>query len=342
MTFYEYRLRHWRGIPAADAIDYAKHDKWYHGGAFDPNTMTCRMREAEAEGDLVDVLNAEQEEKAWQRKKWKEAKRTEKDQGARQRANEIVRKTLAELTSREYSDSERRMVDNAMPRVFSMKPVSVSLDEAVGLRKRLRDHKPSKTKWNMVRFFEETYKGIIAVPGLGDVKLTKDSACSIYSHGGGGLIVTTVAALEGLKSLLWSGVIFSDNRNWKERGYDTIGLCTSMEFGGQAWITEFFIKRMRNGELELYTLKNITKKEVEDGARHDAAARATGENCTSSTRCIVYQKPAEESTGGGAAYYGNSEPPKIPSSNLVRQYLAAHGLLGRYVQGGSGGGSSEG
>ncbi len=47
-----------------DAMDFTAHDLRYHHGHYDPATMFCGTREAYANGDLADVIEAEQEEEA--------------------------------------------------------------------------------------------------------------------------------------------------------------------------------------------------------------------------------------------------------------------------------------
>ena len=322
MNFFSYRYARWNGgrqAVAADSTDYQKHDDRYHEGHFNPNTMTCGMREEKAKGDVVDVLNAEQ-------------RNPYKKQGDEEWSKEIVRKTINELVSKNYTDADRRVVDNAVSHVLSMKPISVPFEVAVKARKRLRDFQPSETKRRIARLFSDGYIGAIDVPGLGKVHLTKYSASSIYSHGGGGLVVNVAAALIGLKGLLQHAVLFSVNDDWKGRGYDTLGLCSKMELGGQDWIVEFCINRKRSGELELYTVKCVKKERVEEGARHDAAARAAGENSSSSTTAhSIPNSPAgvnRDITEKSQA----AEPPRIPVSNLLKQYLAVHGLLGQFLR----------
>lgn len=47
---------------AEDEIDWSTHDKRYHGGLYDPKTMTCKARRALEEGDLAYMLTAERKE----------------------------------------------------------------------------------------------------------------------------------------------------------------------------------------------------------------------------------------------------------------------------------------
>ena len=49
-------------VDAEDEINFEEHDRRYHGGKYDPVTMTCEMRNANEKGDLYDVLSAEMEE----------------------------------------------------------------------------------------------------------------------------------------------------------------------------------------------------------------------------------------------------------------------------------------
>lgn len=50
-------------VDAEDEINFDEHDRRYHGGKYDPVTMTCEMRNANEKGDLYDVLIAEMEER---------------------------------------------------------------------------------------------------------------------------------------------------------------------------------------------------------------------------------------------------------------------------------------
>lgn len=148
---------------AEDELDWTTHDNRYHGGHFDPKTMTCKARRAADEGDLADVLTAEREEADYK----KLAQKLEKERVKRETAERIERKTIAELTSRDYTDEDREMVDTALRHVMTAKPVEVTMQEANAMMRSLRANKPKDVVANMIRHFEEAYPDGIEVPGIG-------------------------------------------------------------------------------------------------------------------------------------------------------------------------------
>ena len=335
MNFYAYIRAKRFGISSDAAINYTEHDNRYHDGRYDPATMTCKMREAEAEGDLVDVLNAEQEEFDYARRKAHEQKIAKRESAkAEKKAHsaDIVRKTVEELSARNYTDADRRRVNDALSYVLSMKPVDVKLEEAVETRRKIRANKPSVLIDNMTKFFESKYNGAIDVPGLGNVNVNARSAHSIYAHGKGGLLVANAAALTGLKQLLQRSMVYAEVEKWKGREYGTISLCSMMKIGDQDWVTEFIITRSGTGKLTLYHVKCIKREIVEEGARHVAAMKGNRGKLDSST--TAHSTP---NSGGGVnrditeKSRGQSESPRLPSSNLLRQYIAANGLLSQYA-----------
>lgn len=335
MNFFAYRHARWFGVAEDAAINYTEHDKRYHHGNFDPKTMTCEMREAEAKGDLVDVLNAEQEEFDYAKLKAHEQKMAKREAAKNEKkahSADIVRKTVEELSARNYTDADRRRINDALSYVLSMKPVDVKLEESVETRRKIRANKPSVLIDNMTKFFESRYNGAIDVPGLGNVNVNARSAHSIYAHGKGGLLVANAAVLTCLKQLLQRSVVYADVEKWKGREYGTISLCSMMKIGDQDWVTEFIITRSGTGKLTLYHVKCIKREIVEEGARHVAAMKGNRGKLDSSTTAHSIPDSSAEVNRHITEKQEISEPPKIPASNLVKQYLAAHGLLGQFLQ----------
>ena len=189
---------------AEDEIDWSTHGKRYHGGLYDPKTMTCKARKALEEGDLADVLIAEREEADYK----KLSQKMEKERIRRETAERIERKTIAELTSRDYTDEDRRMVNEAIEHVMTARPVVATMPEAIKLMRSLRANKPKEIVANMIDYFEETYPDGIDVPGIGKVEVNRDSAKSIFAHAISGVKVPKIAAICRLRDLLKNAQLF--------------------------------------------------------------------------------------------------------------------------------------
>lgn len=353
MNFYSYRYALWhcggRLTVAADAaINYTEHDNRYHHGNFDPKTMTCEMREAEAKGDLVDVLNAEQEEKDYLRKRQKEARRawkaanresaarrhsvneTKREIAAR-RSREIVRKSLSDLISREYTDEDRTIVDNALENVLTSKPTEVSLDEARNTADSLKGKKAKDIVKNLTEHFSSKFNGACDSSPIGRIELTAQSAHSIVTHNRQGMWFSFLA-INALADLFRNASVFCVNPKWKGRADDSISLVAPMHIGSSDKVVEFTIMRKPNGRQELYNIKVLRKEEVEEvvtASHHHTdqpgkAPSSTTAHSIPNSQAEVNRHITEKSE--------KSETPKIPASNLVKQYLAAHGLLGQFLQ----------
>ena len=309
---------------AEDELDWTTHDNRYHGGHFDPKTMTCKARRAADEGDLADVLTAEREEADYK----KMSQKLEKERVKRETAERIERKTIAELTSRDYTDEDREMVDAALRHVMTAKPVEVTMQEANKLMRELIARNASDIKRNMAKYFSDTYSDGLFVSGIGRVEVNKNSAKSLMAHTKGGFALSKFAVLRVLSDILAQGVLFSVNNRWKDRSYDSFNFATPMTLDGEEKIVEITIIRYPMGKQELYNIKVIPKKIVGERAPHDIATRATGEKINSSTTPHSLPNNSLPVNGG---LEENLKPPKLPSSNLVRQYLAANGLLSQYL-----------
>ena len=284
------------------------------------------MRQKLEEGDLADVLVAEQEEQRYARKKWKQAEKERKRAEREAKSAEVERKTLAELSSRTYTDEDRRMVNEAMRHILTAQPFAIPLQEADSFMRSLRADKSKNMAGNIRHHFETSFPEGIAVPQIGTVKATKASAKSIVAHSNSGVSFSKCVAIMAIGDLLKASVPFSVSRNWKGRGYDSIGLAATLKIGDQDFVVEFTIKRLASGEQELYNLK-VVPKEIAEEMNHLVAAPKSDreQNIPSATPHIIPQ-----SVGGGNGENekkANTPNRWLPSSNLVRQYLAANGLL---------------
>ena len=341
MNFYSYRYMLWHGgrqsATADAAINYTEHDKRYHHGNFDPKTMTCEMREAEAKGDLVDVLNAEQTEAEYLRMTQKLAKQKKKQEAEKARtdaARKVNQKTLADLATRTFSEDERNIVDEAVRYALSANPISVSMEEAIDTRKAIRSNKRKVLLSRMTSFFESKFPRGIETNGIGTVLVNQSSADSIVAHdSGGGLRVFKAAALFALEDLLKNGVLFAVNKRWKGRNSDSYNIVAPMLLGEQRWIVEITIsKDTETGKAELYNVKPVKEEMVKELAQLDAALSSGRGKLDSLTTAHSIPNSQSEVNRHITEKSEKSETPKIPASNLVKQYLAAHGLLGRFLQ----------
>lgn len=300
--------------------------------------MTCEMRKAEEEGDLVDVLNAEQEEKSYANRKSSELAKARKAERRRQeaeanraRAAEVHRKTIAELASREYTNIDRALVNDAISKVLSMKPVEVNEEEADKVRDEIDGSKHLAQGY--INLFTSCFQDGIENPDVGTIEVGERSARSVYSHTKvrSGLTLPTAAIFAKLDELLKKAKPYAVFPRWKGRSETSISLCSSFRLGASDFIAEFIVIRNTEGRNSLYAVKWTRKEEVE-GGHHVAATMCQPGIFPLST--TVHSIP---NSGGGVnrditeKSIAQTDPPKLPSSNLLRQYIAANGLLGQYV-----------
>lgn len=248
---------------AEDELDWTTHDNRYHGGHFDPKTMTCKARRAADEGDLADVLTAEREEADYK----KLAQKLEKERVKRETAESIERKTIAELTSRDYTDEDREIVDAALRHIMTEKPVEVTMKEANAMMRSLRANKPKDVVANMIRHFESTYPDGIEVPGIGKVEVNRASAKSIMAHAQPhGMTLPRWAVIAKLNEICNNSIPFAGNTKWKGRKYDSVSLVSPVKLGDQDKVVELIITKSPSGKLELYNME-LRERRMRDSSQ---------------------------------------------------------------------------
>lgn len=270
------------------------------------------------------MLTAEREEADYK----KLSQKMEKDRVRRETAERIERKTIAELTSRGYTDEDRRMVNDAIEHVMTAKPVVATMPEAISVARAIRAKTPKGIVANMIDYFEKSYPKGIDVPDIGNVEVNRDSAKSIMAHANTGLTISKYAVIAKLGDVLKSAKVFSLSKNWKGRPYDSVNLVSPFQMGNESKFVEVTVIKHHSGESELYNIKVIPKEIVEERTHLVAAPKSDREQNDSSTTANMIPNSVQPVNRGGRE---NLAPPKLPSSNLVRQYLAANGLLTQYL-----------
>ena len=194
----------------------------------------------------------------------------------------------------------------------------------------LRANKPKDVVANMIQHFESSYPDGIEVPDIGKVEVNRASAKSIFAHAQPhGMTLPKWAVLAKLEQVLKGSVPFAENTKWKGRKYDSVSSAASMKMGDQDKVVELTITKSPSGKLELYNIKVCLKENVqrpEDSTRHRPES-PPGTNSSLNTPHSLPNSALPVNRCGKE----NSGLPKLPSSNLVRQYLATHGLLAAYL-----------
>ena len=337
MNYFAYRRAKWFGVAADAAINYTEHDKRYHHGNYDPSTMTCEMREAEAKGDLVDVLNAEEEEASLFKqsaKKRKAEKKEAKKEEARHRSEKVIEKTISDLTTREYSDRDRELVNDAIRHVLNEPPYTIPTEEAAKDARSLRSYKGKEVMENIADFFEKRFPYGIEAPWGGNIEVNRSSAKSIVIHSSRhGLGLPILTAICHIGELAKAAKVFAVNPKWKGRTETSISMAAPMRIGDHDKVVEITIIKNAQGRQELYNVKVVRKEEVEERDLHDAAISDNRVNHNNfSTTAHSIPNSSAEVNRHITEKSEMSEKPKIPASNLVKQYLAANGLLGHLLQ----------
>ena len=95
----------------------------------------------------------------------------------------------------------------------------------------------------VTRFYQERYNGKAVHPELGEVKLDLEGVKDSLGHGIGSI---KAAAYAAVPQMIENGKIFDRQKNWKERGYDTVVMAAPLEIGGVPYVGEVIVEQRPN------------------------------------------------------------------------------------------------
>ncbi len=146
-------------------------------------------------------------------------------------------------------------------------------------------------------YFVEKYNGIAVNPELGEVKIDAEGVKDSLGHGIGRI---KAAAYAAVPQIIEKGKICNRQKNWKDRGYDTVVIVAPVEIAGIPYVGEVVVEQRTNRqgfylhEVEIKEkLANAFKTPTEGSAlpaqsRNDAFKTANG-SAQPASRLIISQ-----------------------------------------------------
>ena len=95
----------------------------------------------------------------------------------------------------------------------------------------------------VTKYYQEQYNGIAIHPELGEVKLDLEGVKDSLGHGIGKI---KAAAYAAVPKLIEKGKIFDRQKNWKNRGYDTVVMIAPLKINGVDYIGEVVVEQRPN------------------------------------------------------------------------------------------------
>lgn len=146
------------------------------------------------------------------------------------------KREISAMQSEEFSEEQKKEIRAAYDYAMNGDPVAKLTGKEFQ-----KDDTPLTEK--VTRYYAEKYNGVVSHPELGEVKLDLEGVKDSLAHGIGSI---KAAAYAAVPQMIQKGKIFDRQKNWKNRGYDTVVMVAPLEIGGVPYVGEVVVEKRQN------------------------------------------------------------------------------------------------